>query len=591
MNIISHITSLRNLMKSENVDALIVYGTDPHLSEYVPVNWRSIEWISGFTGSYGRVVITPDQALLWTDSRYFIQAQSQLKNTGFILMKERQADSISIAQWLNEVLKPESSVAIDGLTISAGEMNKLKEEIGAKGNHLIITKDLVSANWKDKPSIPQTLVADYPVRFAGQSRSDKLMHIRNKLTENQVEATLISQLDDLAWSFNLRGNEIQYNPLFTGYGYIDHQKAILFVGEGKVPVVLCDTLKREGVAVISYESIWDMLSEKIPASVYLDPDHTNSLAYQFFSERTRVVDGIAIPTLLKSVKNDVEISGMRAAHRRDGTAMVNFLYWLNKNRQNEELTELSVAERLRAFRSTRKYFMDESFSSIVAWGPHGAIVHYSATSETDIKISPDGILLIDSGGQYLDGTTDITRTLAIGKINSKQRSDFTLVLKGMIALAKVKFPVGTKGYSLDILARKSLWEYGLNYGHGTGHGVGHYLSVHEGPMGIRPEFNRESIQKGQVITDEPGLYREGEYGIRIENVLLCKNESHSLYGQFLSFETLTLCPIERRLINRGLLNKEELKWLNSYHKKVFKALKPLLKGDVLKWLTKQCAPI
>ena len=591
MNIIYRITSLRNLMKSESVDALIIYGTDPHLSEYVPVNWRSIEWISGFTGSYGRVVITQDQALLWTDSRYFLQAQSQLQNTGFIVMKDRQADSISLAQWLNQVLNPGSSVAIDGLTISAGEMNNLKEEIGAKGIHLIISKDLVSAKWQDKPSIPQALVVDYPVRFAGQSRSDKLLHIRNKLTENQVEATLISQLDDLAWSFNLRGNEIQYNPLFTGYGYIDHQKAILFVSDGKVPALLCEILKREGVDVKSYESVWDMLSEKIPASVYLDPDHTNSLAYQFFSERTRVVDGIAIPTLLKSVKNDVEIAGMRAAHRRDGTAMVNFLYWLNKNGQNEELTELSVAERLRSFRSTTKYFMDESFSPIVAWGPHGAIVHYSATPETDVKITPDGILLIDSGGQYLDGTTDITRTIPIGKINSKQKSDFTLVLKGMIALAKIKFPVGTKGYSLDILARKSLWDNGLNYGHGTGHGVGHYSSVHEGPVAIRPEFNLQSIQKGQVITDEPGLYREGEYGIRIENVLLCKNENRSAYGQFLSFETLTLCPIEKRLINRGLLNNEELEWLNSYHRRVFEALKPGLEGDVLKWLEKQCAPI
>jgi len=591
MNIVDRITSLRNLMKSESVDALIIYGTDPHLSEYVPVNWRSIAWISGFTGSYGRVVITQDQALLWTDSRYFIQAQSQLKNTGFILMKDRQADSIAIAPWLNQELKPGSSVAIDGLTISAGEMNKLKEEIGAKGNHLIISKDLVSEIWQDKPSISQALVVDYPVRFAGQSRSEKLMHIRNKLTENLVKATLVSQLDDLAWCFNLRGNEIQYNPLFTGYGYIDHQNAILFVSEGKIPLTLFETLKSEGVDVISYESIWDMLSLKIPTSVYLDPDHTNSLAYQFFSERTRVVDGIAIPTLLKSVKNDVEIAGMRAAHRRDGIAMANFLCWLNKPGQNAGLTELSVAERLRAFRSTRKYFMDESFSSIVAWGPHGAIVHYSATPETDVKITQDGILLIDSGGQYLDGTTDITRTICIGKVNAKQKSDFTLVLKGMIALAKVKFPAGTKGYSLDILARKNLWENGLNYGHGTGHGVGHYSSVHEGPVGIRPEFNRESIQQGQVITDEPGLYREGEYGIRIENVLLCKNENCSAYGQFLSFETLTLCPIEKRLINRELLNNEELKWLNTYHKKVFKALKPHLKGDVLKWLKKQCAPI
>ena len=591
MSIINRVASVRNLMKSERIDALIIYGTDPHLSEYVPNNWRSIEWISGFTGSYGRVVITQDQAMLWTDSRYFIQAESQLKNTGFIMMKDRQADSISVEQWLKKVLEPGSKVAIDGRTLPANEANKLKEELSAKSIHLIITKDLVSPNWINRPSLPQTSVIDYPVRFAGQSRTTKLLEIRNKLTEYQAEATLICQLDDLAWSFNLRGNEVRYNPLFTGFGYIDHRKAILFINEEKIPAALCDILKSEGIDVMHYESIWDLLSERIPTSVYLDPDHTNSLAYQFFSEKTCVVDGVAIPTLLKSIKNEVEIAGMRAAHRRDGAAMVNFLYWLDKYSGKEEITELSVAERLRAFRADQKYFMDESFSPIVAFGIHGAIVHYNATPETDFKITPDGILLIDTGGQYLDGTTDITRTVPVGKVSKQQRTDFTLVLKGMIALAKMVFPVGTKGYSLDIMARKSLWENGLNYGHGTGHGVGHYLSVHEGPIGIRPEYNRENIQKGQIITDEPGLYREGKYGIRIENVLLCENKSISEYGQFLSFDTLTLCPIDRRLINLELLNKDELKWLNAYHKRVLVGLKPYLKSEVVNWLTKQCAPM
>jgi len=591
MNIIARVTSLRDLMKTERIDALIIYGTDPHLSEYVPNNWRSIEWISGFTGSYGRVVITRDHALLWTDSRYFIQAQAQLKDTGFVLMKDRQAESISIGQWLIQELDEGNVVAIDGFTLSSSEADKIKADLNAKSIHLTITRDLVSPNWKNRPALPPTTVVDYPIRFAGQSRSDKLTQIRKILNEKHAEATLICQLDDLAWSFNLRGCEIRYNPLFTGYGYIDQQKAILFVQEGKLPVLLSDMLKREGIDVINYESIWNMLSGRIPKSVYLDPDHTNSLAYQFFSEKTRVVDGVAIPLLLKSVKNNVEIAGMRAAHRRDGAAMVNFLYWLDQYTQEDELSELSVAQRLRAFRANQKYFMDESFTPIVAFGSHGAIVHYSATAQTDIRIAPDGILLIDSGGQYLDGTTDITRTISIGKVTATQKSDFTLVLKGMIALAKVVFPVGTKGYSLDVLARKSLWEYGLNYGHGTGHGVGHYLSVHEGPVGIRQEFNRENIQNGQIITDEPGIYREGEYGIRIENVLLCKNESVSDSGQFLSFETLTLCPIEKRLINRKLMNNEEINWLNIYHKKVFRALKPHLKEDVVKWLAKLCAPL
>jgi len=591
MNIVNRITSLRSLMKSERVDALIIYGTDPHLSEYVLDNWRSIEWISGFTGSYGRVVITHDQALLWTDSRYFLQAQTQLNDTGFVLMKDRQADSISIAGWLKRHLEPGSSVAIDGLTISAGEATKLKEELGAKGIHFTITNDLVSPVWKNRQPLPQGLVTDYPLRFAGKNRANKLLEIRNKLTDYQAEATLICQLDDLAWSFNLRGNEVKYNPLFTGYGYISQQKAILFINEEKIPSALCNILNSEGIDVISYDSIWEVLSKEIPSTVYLDPDHTNSLAYQFFAERTAVVDGLAVPTLLKSVKNGVEIAGMRAAHRRDGAAMVNFLHWFDTCSGKEKLSELSVAEKLRSFRAAQKNFMDESFSPIVAFGLHGAIVHYSATPETDLKIVADGILLIDTGGQYLDGTTDITRTLPVGKISTQQKTDFTLVLKGMIALAKAIFPAGTKGYSLDILARKSLWERCLNYGHGTGHGVGHYLSVHEGPVGIRPEYNREPIQKGQIITDEPGLYREGKYGIRIENVLLCKNEDFSEYGHFLSFETMTLCPIDRRLINRGMLNSEELDWLNNYHKKVLATLTPHLNGEVVIWLKKQCAPL
>ena len=591
MNIIDRITSLRKLMMAKNVDALIIYGTDPHLSEYVPENWRIIEWISDFTGSYGRVVVTMDQALLWTDSRYFIQAETQLLGTEFVMMKDRQKDTISIEQWLKQELNSGSLVAIDGRTISATQADKLKQELSANGIHITITEDLVSQNWKNRPVLPQTRVVDYPVQFAGTNRSDKILQIRNRLKQNHAEATLITQLDDLAWVFNLRGNEIKYNPLFTGYGYIDQDQAIIFANRGSFSPELEGNLNREGVSVIDYESIWKVLLQKLPETVCLDPDRTNSTAYLFFSEKCRVIDGLAIPTLLKSIKNEVEIEGMKAAHQRDSKAMVNFLYWLNKNCEKEKLTELSVAEKLLAFRSNHKYFMDESFSPIVAYGSHGAIVHYSSTETTDTDIVPDGILLIDSGGQYLDGTTDITRTIVIGKATRRQKTDFTLVLKGMIALAKVKFPVGTRGYSLDILARNYLWDKGMNYGHGTGHGVGHYLSVHEGPVGIRPEYLAEPIQKGQILTDEPGLYREGEYGIRIENVLLCKNECSTEFGNFLSFDTLTLCPIDRRLINRKMLDDNELDWLNGYHQRVLRKLRKKVKKEVLTWLIKVCAPL
>ena len=325
--------------------------------------------------------------------------------------------------------------------------------------------------------------------------------------------------------------------------------------------------------------------------VYLDPDRTNSVIQSFLIEKCSVIEGLAIPTLLKSIKNKVEIAGTRSAHRRDGVAMVNFLYWFYNHSHKEKITELSLSELIIRFRSEQRNFSGESFSPIVAFGPHGAIVHYNATPETDVEIVRDGVLLIDSGGQYLDGTTDITRTIATGKVNSTVQFDFTIVLKGMINLAKAKFPEGTKGYSLDALARNALWNNYLNYGHGTGHGVGHYLSVHEGPMTIRAEFNSQPIQPGQILTDEPGVYREGNYGIRIENVLLCKKAVTTVFGTFLSFETMTLCPIDKRLIKRSLLNKEETKWLNNYHKKVLNTLKPYLTKEVLRWLTTQCAPL
>ena len=591
MNVIDRITSLRSLMKERGIDGYLIYGTDPHLSEYVPDAWRSREWISDFTGSYGKVAITHDQVALWTDSRYFIQAETQMSGTGIKMIKDRQPDTISIDAWLAKELTHGAVVAIDGLTISAAEASVLEQKLGAKGISLEINIDLVSPIWENRPGLPQTPVIDFPEQFAGCSRPDKLKIIRNRLTENGSEAALICQLDDLAWSFNLRGSEINYNPLFTGYGYVDQQQAILFISEGKVPKALCDMLKSEGVQVKNYESVFSFLEQIDLFSFYLDPDRTNSFVYRLIAKRNNVTEGLSIPTLLKSMKNDVEIDGMREAHVRDGVAMVNFLYWFEKNFGKEKITELTVGEKLKGFRSEQANFMGESFGPIVSFGHHGAIVHYSATKETDIEVQPDGILLFDTGGQYLDGTTDITRTIATGQVTQKQQSDFTLVLKGNIQLANAVFPENTKGHSLDILARKALWNKGLNYGHGTGHGVGHFLSVHEGPMSIRPEYNDEPIRVGQVITDEPGLYREGEYGIRIENVLVCKIEFQSEYGRFLSFDTLTMCPIDRKLVNRQLLTNNEIAWLNSYHKKVLTELGSLIKPEVKKWLETQCEPI
>ena len=591
MSIIDRITSLRTLMFKNDIDAVIISGTDPHLSEYVPDAWQSRKWISGFSGSYGKVAITKDRAVLWTDSRYFIQAESQLSGTEIKMLKDRQADTISVDQWLSCELVSGNVVAIDGFTISATEAKVLEHKLGAKGIVLDIKTDLVSPIWENRPLPSNAQIFDYPVRLAGQSRAEKLTQIRKRLNSLGAESTLICQLDDLAWTFNLRGNDILYNPLFTGYGFVDHSQAILFVDEEKISGELIKVLNREGVAVMNYNSMFSILPKVISSHVCLDPDRTNSMLYRFIEERSNVIVGLAIPTILKSIKNEVEIDGMREAHQRDGVAMVNFLYWFEKNFNKEKITELSISQKLRFFRSEQIGFSGESFCSTVAYGAHGAIVHYSVTTETDCEILQDGILLIDSGGQYLDGTTDITRTIAVGKVTDQQKSDFTLVLKGMIRLAKAVFPVNTKGYSLDILARKDLWNNGLNYGHGTGHGVGHYLSVHEGPISIRPDNNNEPIREGQIVTDEPGIYREGEYGIRIENVLLCKNYCQSDFGLFLSFDTLTLCPIDRNLVDRHLLSGEEINWINDYHATVFERLTSQLKPDVSNWLSSVCAPI
>ena len=591
MNVIDRITSLRGLMKERGIDGYLIYGTDPHLSEYFPDAWRTREWISGFTGSFGKVAITHDRAVLWTDSRYFIQAETQMSGTGIEMIKDRQPDTILVDAWLAKELTQGGVVAFDGLTISATEASVLEQKLGAKGISLKLNIDLVSPIWKNRPALPQTSVIDFSIQFAGCSRSDKLMIIRNRLTENKAEATLICQLDDLAWSFNLRGSEINYNPLFTGYGYVDQQQAILFISEGKVPSAIIEVLKSEGILVRDYESIISFLEQKNGVSFYLDPDRTNSLIYRLISKNNQVINGLSIPTLLKSIKNDVEIAGMRACHVRDGVAMVNFLYWFEKHFGKERITEITVGEKLKEFRSEQAHFMGEGFSPIISFGHHGAIVHYNATKETDIQVQPDGILLFDTGGQYLDGTTDITRTIATGKITSKQQSDFTLVLKGNIQLAKAVFPENTKGYSLDSFARKALWNNGLNYGHGTGHGVGHFLCVHEGPMSIRPEYNSEPIRAGQIITNEPSLYREGEYGIRIENVLVCKNEFYSDFGHYLSFDTITMCPIDRKLVDRRLLADDEITWLNDYHAKVLTELGSRINPEVLKWLKAQCEPI
>ncbi len=587
MNIIDRINSLRGLMRERGIDAYIISGTDPHLSEYLPERWQTREWISGFTGSYGRVVVTHQRAILWTDSRYFLQANEQLKGSGIEMFKDRQADTIKYDDWLISQLKKGDVIAIDGLTISASEYQSIEEKFSAKGLTFIQSEDLLDVIWQDRPALPSDPVFELPVKFAGVSRVQKLETVREKLRERGADATIITLLDDLAWCFNLRGNDITYNPLFFAYGFITLDSVFLFIDESKISVSLHQQLSDEGITIRNYQSITEFLRSISGKSILLDPERTTVEIYNSVSQENNIVPGISLPTLLKSVKNEIEIEGMRQAHRHDGAAMVNFLYWFEHHIGKERITELTVCEKLKEFRSQQDHFMGESFHPIVGYASHGAIVHYHVTRETDIEVLPENILLIDSGGQYLNGTTDITRTIAAGEVTEQQRFDFTIALKGTIGLAKVIFPEGTKGYSLDSFARKPLWDNGMNYGHGTGHGVGHFLCVHEGPMSIRQEFNPEPIRAGQILSDEPAFYRDGQYGIRTENVILCKELSVTAYGRFLEFDTLTLCPIDQKLILPELLSDEEKLWLNEYHERIHRELTGLLTPEVWRWMKEQ----
>ena len=592
MDIAYRIAELRKKMVHHRLDAYLITGTDPHLSEYIPDKWRTREWISGFTGSYGKVLVTLEKVMLWTDTRYFLQAKEELEGSSITLMKERVPGAISIEDWIYDNFFPGHIVGVDGMTLSASETHQLKIKLAANGIHLNTTMDLVAVIWKERPSASEKMIYDYPIRFAGKSRSEKIDLVRNWLRSKNLDSTIITQLEDIAWLFNLRGDDIEYTPLFNAYAYIELNSAWIFVQKKKSPENLIEIIIANGITIMEYGEFYDFLHRIAGKRIQIDPIRTNSAVVSAINSRNYIESSVSLVCLLKSVKDDFEIANIRNAHAKDGAAMVNSLYWLYNSIGKEHITEVSLGRKLKEFRSEQDFFKGESFHPIVGSGPHGAIVHYHATNRTDSVISKDNLLLIDSGGQYMDGTTDLTRTVGFGMATVKQKDDFSICLKAHISLATAIFPEGTKGYSLDPFARKQLWDKGINYGHGTGHGIGYFLSVHEGPMSIRTEFNNEMIQEGNLISNEPGIYREGEYGIRIENVMLCKSHSTGKFGNFLCFETVSYCPIDRHLINIELLNKEEINWINQYHATVLAVVLPLLKDmEVCEWLKAQCAAL
>lgn len=585
MEVIHRIKKLREKMHEKNINAYIIPSSDPHMSEYIASHWKGREWLSGFTGSAGTLVVTQDASGLWTDGRYFIQAERQLEGSGIKLFKMGMEGVPGYISWLADILEEGSCVGIDGRIFSISQVREMEKKFSPKGISLKKQYDLLVDIWQNRPSIPREPIFTHGITYSGKTVSQKIKMVRDEMSKKGVNFHLIPSLDDIAWLFNIRGNDVAYNPVAISYALVSNRKAWLFIDNSKVSGEIRSTLNDNGVEIEDYDKVDIYLSRLGKGdTILLDTDRTNSWLYESINSQANRVEGIAITTILKAVKNEVEIKSLKKAHVRDGVAMIKFLYWLDRNIGTKGLTEITIADKLEEFRSQQENYVGSSFPTIAGYRDHGAIVHYQATDESAYEIESDGMLLIDSGCHYLDGTTDITRTLVLGELTEQQKRDYTLVLKGNINLARARFLKGTTGAGLDILARKALWEQGMDYKHGTGHGVGHFLNVHEGPQGISQAASKIKLQKGMIVTNEPGIYREGQYGIRIENELLVVDDITTEFGEFLRFEPITYCPIALEALDTDLLDEVEKKWLNDYHQKVYDIISPFLDKDEKKWL-------
>ena len=590
------LSALRQEMRRESLGAFIFPSTDPHCGEYVPDHWKGREWISGFDGSAGTAVVTLDGAALWTDSRYFLAAEEQLEGTEFTLMRERMDGTPTIAEWIGRKLATSggvrgvaggsTEVAIDGMVSPAAEVFRLKKELKAQGGLTLRTNlDVLSRIWKDRPEVPLNPIIIHPEKYAGESYASKMERIRAAMRAANTGAMLVSTLDDIAWALNLRGTDVHCNPVFVAYLFITDTDATLFTDPRKLTPDVTGYLRDNGIGVSGYADVKETVRRYDGYSIMMDGEQTPYTLYN--SVRCReVIDRPSPIGAMKAVKNDVEIDGFRRAMVRDGRAMVKWLRWLKTAVARGGETELSVSAKLRELRAEDPMFRDISFDTIAAYQEHGAIVHYEPTPATDKPLRPEGLLLVDSGAQYPDGTTDITRTIALGPVTEEQRRIYTLVLKGHIQLQMLRFPQGASGTQLDAVARRDLWAAGLNYMHGTGHGVGSYLNVHEGPHQIRQEYRPAPMKAGMTVTCEPGIYLAGRFGVRIENTLLTVPHVETEFGRFLRFETLTLCPIDTAPVIDSMLTDDERQWLNDYHLTVRQRLTPLLDAADAEWLRK-----
>jgi Xaa-Pro aminopeptidase len=592
------IAALRQAMRQRQVDALLVPSADPHLSEYLPARWQGRQWLSGFTGSVGTLIVTAEFAGVWTDARYWTQAETELAGTGVQLMKLASGASVQYIEWLAKELKPGQVLAVDGAVLGLAIARLLAHALEPKQVTLRTDLDLLDEVWTGRPALPDAPVYEHQQPYASKSRTGKLAELRLAMQHQGANAHLISTLDDIAYLFNLRGADVNYNPVFLAHALVGTTRATLFVADGKIAPPLRATLAEEGIDVAPYHSAAAALAALAPETVLLlDPRRITHGTRQQVPAKVKVVEAINPTTLSKSRKSEADAAHVRAAMEQDGAALCEFFVWLEQtlaNPKRSPLTELDIDTQITAARARRPGFISPSFSTIAGFRANGAIMHYRATAKNHAVIEGDGLLLIDSGGQYLGGTTDITRVTGVGRLTPAQRRDFTLVLKGVIALSSARFPRGVKSPMLDAIARAPLWAEGIDFGHGTGHGVGYFLNVHEGPQSISPSTMPEphtAMEPGMITSIEPGIYRPGQWGIRIENLVLNRVEEATEFGEFLHFETLTLCPIDTRCIDLALLREDERLWLNNYHVTVRERLRPHVSGDALAWLENRTVAI
>ena len=586
------LTSLREVMKREHLSAFIFPSTDAHQSEYVADHWQGRTWISGFNGSAGTAVVTMKSAALWTDSRYFLAAEEQLKGTEFQLMKLKIEGTPTISEWLAQELQGENAeVGLDGMVNSYHETIGLIADLRKSGGITVRTNfDPLGLIWTDRPAIPANPVEIQPMEFAGESVASKISRIRTALRQRHADGMLISALDDIAWTLNLRGTDVHCVPVFVSYLLISSQQVSLYVDSAKINDEVKAYLTENGISLYPYNKVAEGLERYSEYNILLDGDETSYFLWKTVKCQEIIAGNSPVPAM-KAQKNDKEIAGFRQAMLRDGVAMVKFLRWLKPAVEAGGQTEISIDRKLTSLRAEQHLFRDISFDTIAGYQAHGAIVHYEATPETDVALKPEGLILIDSGAQYQDGTTDITRTIALGPVTEEMKHVYTLVLKGHIQLELAKFPDGASGTQLDALTRECMWREGYNYLHGTGHGVGSYLSVHEGPHQIRMEWKPTPLRAGMTVTDEPGLYLSGKFGVRIENTLLIKDYQTTEFGKFLQMESLTLCPIDLTPVDFSMLQPEEIEWLDTYHRDVFEKLSPYLEGEDLEWLREATRPV